>query len=52
MELPEGYRLNRTEPDVWSLYGPDGELVARFLPGAPDSEIEAEAEAHEERRGG
>lgn len=51
MNLPEGYRLER-EPDVWTLYGPGGEVVARFIAGVADEEIERVAqEDHEERRG-
>lgn len=46
MNLPEGYRVDR-DPDVWSLYGPGGEVVARFVAGAPDEEIERAAQDHE-----
>lgn len=45
VNLPEGYKLER-DPDVWTLYGPGGEIVARFVAGAPDEEIERAAEAH------
>ncbi len=43
MNLPEGYRLSMTDPDVWTLYAPSGEVVARFVAGAPEKEIEREA---------
>lgn len=48
MKLPEGYRVERTEPDVWTLYGPGGEVVARFIAGnVADEEIEKEAYRHQ-----
>lgn len=48
-ELPEGYTVERA-PDVWTLYVPGGEVVARFVAGAPDKEIEAATRENEERR--
>lgn len=50
MKLPEGYRVER-DPDVWTLYGPGGEVVARFVAGAPDTEIERAVREHERGRG-
>lgn len=47
MNLPVGYRLER-DPDVWTLIGPSGEVVARFVVGAPDEEIERAAREHEQ----
>lgn len=46
VKLPDGYRVDR-DPDVWTLYSPDGEIVARFVAGAPDEEIERAARDHE-----
>lgn len=45
--MPEGYRLSR-DPDVLSLLGSDGDLVAAFsIRGATDEAIEGAAwEAH------
>ena len=42
MNLPEGYTLER-DPDVWTLYEPNGGIVTRFVVGAPDEEIERAA---------
>ncbi len=42
MNLPPGSTIDR-DPDVWTLYAPDGSVVARFVAGAPDEEIEREA---------
>lgn len=47
MKLPEGYRLER-DPDIWTLIGPGGEVVARFGPGADPVEVEKEAWEHHE----
>lgn len=47
MKLPEGYRLEY-DPDVWTLIGPGGGVVARFVSGAPDEEIERAAREHHE----
>lgn len=49
MNLPEGYRVEY-DPDVWTLHGPGGEVVARFVAGVLDEEIEQAAREHEERR--
>lgn len=46
MKLPEGYTLDRKDPDIWWLHGPDGEAVAAFVAGAPDEEIEDAARRH------
>ena len=36
------------DPDVWTLYAPDGFVVARWIAGnVSDEEIERAAEAHE-----
>lgn len=48
MNLPSGYRVER-DPDVLTLLAPGGEVVARFVVGAPDEEIEKAAREHEER---
>lgn len=45
MTLPEGYRVER-DPDVWILYGPGGEVVARFVSGVSAEEIEQAARDH------
>lgn len=49
MKLPEGYGLDRTDPDVRTLVGPDGQVVARFVAGAPDEEVERAASEHQRR---
>lgn len=48
-KLPGGYRLDRTDPDLWTLIGPEGQIVARFIAGAADpGEIERAARQHRE----
>lgn len=45
-KLPEGYKLVR-DPDILTLYAPDGSVVARWIAGnVPNEEIEAEAWRH------
>lgn len=39
--------MDRLDPDVWTLYGPGGGVVARFVSGAPDSEVEQAARDHQ-----
>ena len=48
MNVPQGYRLER-DPDTWTLIGPSGEVVARFVAGASDEDIEQVARQHMER---
>lgn len=43
MYLPDGFRLDRGDPDVWTLYGPDGTVAARFAGAPEEEEIEAVA---------
>lgn len=51
LRLPPGHRIER-DPDVWTLYSPDGSVVARFVAGVPDEEVEREAWMdHNESRG-
>jgi hypothetical protein len=47
--LPPGYRLNRSDPDLWTLRRPEGWVVARFgARGAAKEAIEEAAwEDHE-----
>lgn len=48
-KLPGGYRLDRTNPDLWLLIGPEGQIVARFIAGAADlEEVERAARQHRE----
>jgi hypothetical protein len=49
MHLPPGYRLDRSDPDVWALRRPDGLVVAHFSArGAAKEAIEEVAwEDHE-----
>lgn len=49
MKLPEGYRVEY-DPDIWTLCGPGGEVVAQFVSGAPDSEVEQAARKHQRSR--
>ncbi len=43
MRLPTGYRVER-DPDVLTLYGPGGEVVARWIAGnVADEDIERAA---------
>jgi hypothetical protein len=42
--LPPGYRLDRSDPDVWALRRPEGWVVARFsAQGATKEAIEEAA---------
>ena len=42
--LPLGYRLDRSDPDVWTLRRPEGWVVAHFnARGATKEAIEQEA---------
>ena len=46
-KLSGGYRLDRIDPDLWVLIGPQGQIVARFIAGAADpGEIERAATQH------
>jgi hypothetical protein len=41
IHLPPGYRLNRSDPDLWTLSRPEGWVVAHFsAPGATREAIE------------
>ena len=45
--LPPGYRVDRSDPDVWVLLCPQGTVIARFsAQGAAPEAIEREARAH------
>jgi len=44
IQLPSGYRLDRSDPDVWALRRPEGWVVAYFgAQGATREAIEATA---------
>jgi hypothetical protein len=49
IRLPPGYRLDRSDPDVWALRRPEGWVVAHFsAQGATNEAIEQVAwEDHE-----
>jgi hypothetical protein len=49
LRLPPGYRLDRSDPDVWALLRPEGRVVAYFsAQGATKEAIEEAAwEDHE-----
>ena len=50
--LPEGYRLDRSDPDLWMLRREDGSAVAAFsAAGAASHQIEQEAREDQRRRG-
>jgi hypothetical protein len=49
--LPPGYALDRSDPDVLVLRGPQGTAVARFSArGATTEAIEREAKTHHRER--
>jgi hypothetical protein len=49
--LPPGYRVDRSDPDVWVLLCPQGAVVARFsAQGATAETIEQEARTHHRNR--
>jgi hypothetical protein len=49
--LPSGYRVDRSDPDVWVLRCPYGKAVARFsAQGATAEAIEQEARTHYRER--
>lgn len=50
MRLPDGYRVIY-DPDVWTLYAPGGEVVARFVAGVADEVVERAAWEHERGEG-
>jgi hypothetical protein len=41
--LPPGYRLDRSDPDVWALRRPEGWVVAYFSARRPTNEAVEEA---------
>jgi hypothetical protein len=44
LRLPPGYRLDRSDPDVWALCRPEGWVVAHFSArGATEETIEEAA---------
>ena len=44
LRLPPGYRLDRSDPDVWALRRPEGWVVAHFIArGATKEAIEKTA---------
>ena len=48
LHLPPGYRLDRSDPDVWTLRRPEGWVVAYFSArGATKEAIEEAWEDHE-----
>jgi hypothetical protein len=49
LRLPPGYRLDRSDPDVWALRRPEGWVVAHFsVRGVTNEAIEQAAwEDHE-----
>jgi hypothetical protein len=52
LRLPPGYRLDRSDPDVWMLRRPEGWVVAYFsAQGAIREAIEQTAWADHERIG-
>ena len=49
LHLPRGYRLDRSDPDVWALRRPEGWVVAHFsAQGATKKAIEQTAWADHE----
>jgi hypothetical protein len=51
VRLPPGYRVDRSDPDVWVLRCPHGKAVARFSAwGATAEAIEREARTHYRER--
>jgi hypothetical protein len=48
--LPPGYRLDRSDPDVWALRRPEGWVVARFSGQGATKEV-IEQTAWEDREG-
>jgi hypothetical protein len=51
VRLPPGYRVDRSDPDVWVLLCPNGTAIARFsAQGAKAEAIEREARTHYRER--
>ena len=51
VHLPPGYRVDRSDSDVWVLRSPHGKAVARFSAwGATKEAIEQEARTHYRER--
>ena len=51
LRLPPGYRLDRSDPDVWALRRPEGWVVAYFSAWGVTKEV-IEETAWEDNEGG
>jgi len=50
--LPAGYRLDRSDPDVWTLRRPEGWVVAHFSAQGVTTEAIEEAACEDHGRAG